>query len=1191
MKLRYTLLYSLLLLAAYTGYAQAPIEFIPNKGQWAPWFQYKAVSPGGEVFMENDGMRYLLCDAANVQRIDSFHIGLLKENPTMKFHVYKMTFEGANKSPRITGAKQQSHYYNYYLGNDPEKWKGDVHPYLAMDYTDLYNGIDMHVSSDAGSLIYEFFVHPGADANQVKLGFEGQEQMFVKNGNLFINTSVGQMQELKPVAFQYINGEKKIVACSYHLRNNKLTFDLPDDYDHTQTLVIDPTVVFCSFTGSTADNWGFTATYDNAGNFYLGGLVNALSVSAGGAGGAYPVSPGAYQSVFGGGQSLGGGNISYAADLGIMKLSADGASRLYATYIGGSANERPHSMIVDPSGNLIIAGKTRSVNFPVTAGAFQSANAGAWDIFVTKLNAAGTALLASTYIGGSADDGNNFDSTESGYGHLKYNYGDDARSEVQVDNLGNIYVASCSGSSNFPTASPITTYGGGFQDGVVFKMNASLTSLLWSTFIGGTGDDAGYVLSFNNSQTSVYVAGGTNSTNFPVGTGGWHTAYGGDSADGFILKFKNSAPYNVQKGTFVGTSNFDQVYGLQVDATGNVYCMGQSMGGTFPVTSGVYSNPSSTQFIMKMDSNLTTDIISTVFGSGDPLHTNISPVAFLIDTCENVYISGWGGNIMGVASLAHTGTTSGMAVTSDAAQSTTDGFDFYFMVLGSGMTSLRYATFYGRSSAINGYGEHVDGGTSRFDKHGIIYQGICANCGGPSSPPFPTTAGAWSTLVASSNCNEAGLKIAFNIGPVEASITAGPSTSGCAPLTVNFTNSSNNALSYVWNFGDGSPIVTSYAPSHVFTAGGTYTVTLSAANSTACFQTDDTAYIVIHVDTNKITPAFEYTITDSCGPYIATFTNASTSNISTPASTYQWWFGDGGNFSGDNPGSHNYPAEGTYTVTLVMNNTAACKTPDTVIKVLHINAMRVGAAFVMPDSICLGTSFSPVVTGSNVATYNWTYGNGQGGSSANPSIHFTAPGNYTVTLIVQNPGSCNGADTFTRSIRVLPTPTANFSFTPIAAVANEPTKFNNLSINAIRYLWDFGDDNNSTEINPTHQYNKTGLYTACLTAYNDYNCPSTLCKEVPAEVVPIIGIPTGFSPNGDGENDILYVRGAAIKTMDLKIYNRWGQLIFETTSQDKGWDGTFNGQKQPIEAYGYVLTVSFIDGSAKTLKGNITLLR
>ena len=197
----------------------------------------------------------------------------------------------------------------------------------------------------------------------------------------------------------------------------------------------------------------------------------------------------------------------------------------------------------------------------------------------------------------------------------------------------------------------------------------------------------------------------------------------------------------------------------------------------------------------------------------------------------------------------------------------------------------------------------------------------------------------------------------------------------------------------------------------------------------------------------------------------------------------------------------------------------------------------------------------------------------------------------TITLVAENPGACNGADTFTQIIHILPVPVANFSFDPITPTPNVPTDFTNLSTNATRYYWDFGDKTSSTDVNPVHQYSLTGTFKVCLTAYNNSNCPSTVCKLVPADVEPEIGLPTAFSPNGDGDNDILYVRGAAIVTLDLKIFNRWGQLVFETKSKDIGWDGKFNSQPQPIDAYAYVLNATFIDGSAKLLKGNITLLR
>jgi gliding motility-associated-like protein len=513
---------------------------------------------------------------------------------------------------------------------------------------------------------------------------------------------------------------------------------------------------------------------------------------------------------------------------------------------------------------------------------------------------------------------------------------------------------------------------------------------------------------------------------------------------------------------------------------------------------------------------------------------------------------------------------------------------------------LRYASYYGRSciSSPSYYwmNEHVDGGTSRFDKHGIIYQGICASCGGPPSFPgscpsaFPTTPGVWATVDASENCNEAALRIAFNIGPVTASVTAAPSTSGCAPLTVNFTNTSNNGLSFLWNFGDGSPTTTSFSSSHTFNSAGTFTVTLSAANSNACFRANDTAYLIIRVDTNAITPSFTYVLTDSCGPYTVVFTNTSTDKANGPP-TYQWLFGDGTTFNGTTPPTHNYPDTGSYTVTLIMSDPSACKSPDTTTKRIHIYSVLISANFTIPDSICLGTSMTPLVSLTNAIITSWTFGDGYSSSSTDPSHKYLDTGTFTVKFVVLNAGACNKADSITEKITVLSVPTANFSFTPTNPIPNVPVSFTNLSVNAIRYKWDFGDNTNTTETNPVHQYDKTGSYNVCLNAYNKSSCPSIFCKKIPTEVNPLIGIPTAFSPNGDGENDILYVRGAAIQTLDLKIFNRWGQLVFETTSKEKGWDGTYNGQPQPMEAYAYVLNATFIDGTAKVLKGNVTLLR
>ncbi len=1167
---------------------QAPLEFIENKGQWGTWFNYKVGTRGGDVCLEPDGFRYIMADHDNNVKLDEFHHGKITTRPVLNFHCYKVTFEGAQK-PQITGENPMKVYYNYFHGNDSSKWKTGIHPVRKVNYHGLYNGIDAEVYSDKGDVVYDFVVKPNADASQIRMKFEGQDAVQLRAQSVIIKTSVGDVVEMAPYAYQYVGNEKKEVTCKYRLHNNVLTFSFPDEYDHSQTLFIDPTVVFCTMSGSTADNWGFTATYDDSGYFYNGGLVNTIQY-----GGTFPVSPGAFQLSFGGG-FVGPIDSTYAADIGIIKYDPSGVNRIFATYLGGSGNERPHSMIVDGSGHLIVVGRTRSANYPVTAGAYRTSIAGGTDIIVTKFNSTGTALLASTYIGGTGDDGVNFDSTEVIFGQMKFNYGDDARSEVQVDKAGNVYMAGSTSSTDFPvTPGALASTLSGMQDGVIFKMNPSLTTLLWSTYVGGNGSDAAYVLAFDTAQAAVYVAGGTTA-------GALHSTYQGGTADGFVLKFRNSPPYNLLKGTYVGTSNYDQVYGVQVSGDDHVYVMGQSLGGSFPVTVPAASvfMPNSCQFVMKMDNLLTTDLISTVFGNGHPDSTNISPVAFLVDTCENVYISGWGGDLGLSSQTLATGTAVGMPTTSDAIRLTSPlGRDFYFIVLGPGMTSLRYATYYGRDCPGQLWeGCHVDGGTSRFSRQGIIYQAMCANCGGaPGVIPglscpnaFPTTSGVWSMVDSSQNCNEAALKIAFNIGPVTTNVIAGPSTKGCAPLTVTFTNLSTNVLTYIWDFGDGTTNTTTFSPTHTFGAPGTYTVTLAAANANACFKTSDTARMVISVGTNMIVPGFTYTLVDSCGPYSSNFTNTSTDTVGTPI--YQWFFGDGSTYTGTTPPKHTFPDTGTYVVTLIMTDTAACKSPDTVKHVLTFSSMATSASFLIPDSICLGSSITPKVTLKNVNSITWTFGDGTTTTVTDPTHLFGSIGSYTVTLIAANTGGCGGADTVTETIRVLPNPIANFTLAPTTPEPNVPTVFTNKSINAVKYLWDFGDNTTSTETDPVHQYRKTGTYRACLTAYSLSLCPSTLCREAPADIEPLIGLPTAFSPNGDGENDILYVRGAAIATLDLKIFNRWGQLVFETNTQTKGWDGTFNGQPQPIDAYAYVLNATFIDGTAKQMKGNITLLR
>lgn len=1173
-------LLSLLLFSLFSGnmHAQSAGEFVENRGQWDGGFRYRAkVHRGTAVFLETDAFTYSMAKVTH----DGHKHDAASLPETVPAHAWKVQFRGAEKRVALQPQEPSAHYYNYFLGADSSRWKSGIHPSAGVLYKNLYPDIDLETGFSKAQFKYTFHLAAGADPAVIQLEYSGTDGLSIdKKGALQVKTSLGNVTETAPVAWQTASTGRKMVRCHYHISGNLVSFSFPNGYDKRLPLVIDPTVVFATFSGATADSWGFTATYDDFGNFYAGGIVNQAP------GEAYPTTTGAFQATYGGGSTNAGmSNLysTYPCDMAISKFNAAGNALIYGTYIGGTNNEQPHSMVVDSAGNLFIAGRTYSSDYPVQAGSYDNTFNGVADLVVTKLNPTGTALLGSTFIGGTGGDGVNIQATPpTGSSTLMYNYGDDARSEVIADKAGNIYVAANTQSADFPTVKASQTALSGTQDAVIFKFDNALSALEWSTYYGGSGNDAAYVLTLDTSQQFLYVGGGTNSANFPMPAGGFQSAYAGGRADGFVLRFQNSGTYPALNGSFIGRSNYDQVYGLQTDYDNKIYLMGQTLGGTFPVTPGVYSNPGSTQFIMQMDPLLQTSPVSTVIGNGVSNGPNISPVAFLVDTCGNIYLSGWGGSLFGFNPFASSMTN--MPITPGAIQPTTDDQDFYFIVLSKNAGSLLYGTYRGQS----GTDEHVDGGTSRFDKNGVVYQAICAGCAQTS---FPTTQGAYSTTNQSArNCNLVALKIAFELGSVQAVATASPTTSGCPPLDVTFTNNSVNGVVFQWDFGDGSPVDTARNPQHTYTRPGTFTARLVASNTVACRERD-TAYITIRVDSNAISGNIVAQVTNPCPPYTVSLANNVT--VVGSSATYNWDFGDGVTTGARDPLTHQYADSGTYTIRLIVTNPVACNSPDTFLQTVTLGSQSVSAAFTAPDSVCLdvagGVAFQSQ-TG-NASGLLWDFGDGQTSTQIAPTHAYQQAGRYTVTLIADNPATCNGADTARRAITILPQPIANFDFEPIIPEPNLPIRFINLSTSADRYRWTFGDGGNSTLKDPEHFYKKSGTYKTCLTAVSNAGCLDTLCREVVADVRIAADVPTAFSPNGDGKNDVLYVRGAAIESVLFRVYNRWGQLVFETTDPQKGWDGTWNGQPQEADAYAYTLTVSFIDGTATSKNGHITLLR
>ncbi len=708
----------------------------PNHGQWDDRVQYKVPFTGGELLVEKTGFTYLFHSAGHNHATEEKH------TEEIQFHAVKSTFIGANTAAIKTEGRPSVHYNNYFLGDDPSQWRSGIYSFQEVRIKDFYPGIDYAILTENSQLEYQFFVQPGSNPQIIKRSFEGATKLSIKtDGSLAITTRLGEVLESKPRAFEISGDSKKEVACQYVLKGKVLEFVFPNGYDQSKGLWIDPSLTFSTFTGSTADNWGMTAAPGPNGEAIGGGI----SFGAG-----YPATSGAFSGSYNGGEVM---QQNRGFDIGISKFNAAGNQLMFSTYIGGSKNELPQSIVCDARGNMYILGITSSSNFPTTSGSYSqsfrggSANEASGlyfsgtDLYLLKLSVDGRQMLASTLVGGGANDGFNT-------GALQYNYGDGFRGDVIIDGSSNVYVASNSSSPTFPTTTG-STYAGQ-QDAVVFKMDASLTTLIWSRFVGGNQADCANSLILS-ADNRLYVAGGSSSITIP----GFSNGNSGQQ-DGFLMELRPNDGAIVT-GRFIGSSAYDQVYFVQTDPANYVYVFGQTQGPGIPSTPGRYSNPNSGQFLQKYEADLSQMIWSTRIGSGSG-NPEISPTAFLVSDCYDIFFSGWGGVINRDYSLARYSSTANFPITSDAFQSQTNGSNFYLGILKQNATSLLYGTFMG---GLTSSSNHVDGGTSRFDKSGAVYHSVCAACQGNRNG-FTTTTGAYATQNPSSNCNMAVFK--FQMG-------------------------------------------------------------------------------------------------------------------------------------------------------------------------------------------------------------------------------------------------------------------------------------------------------------------------------------------------------------------------------------------------------------------------------------------
>lgn len=1343
-------------------YVNPGLTFTENKGQWESNISFRAGLDGGALFLENDRLTYNFYDKVKARK---FHgkeiIEHPQENDQIKGHAFSVVFEGCNQNHGVQKLQQGTFYENFFLGNDRSKWQSDVKNYHQIFYRNLYNYIDYEVITSINGIKYNFHVKPGGDPATIRLKYEGVSNIKVKDGKLMIKPEVNELIELEPYAYQMINGVVKVVPCKFNFKGKTLTYDFPEGYDKTKELVIDPQLIFAAQSGSTADNFGMTATYDAAGNLYSGGTAFNIG---------YPTTTGAYSSSF-------FGPVYYGnTDVVITKYNSVGTNLLFSTYFGGNYTEAVNSMIVDGNNNLCFFGATSSLNFPTTANAYDNSfNGGSFlffyyngsryhngtDIYVAKFNTTGTSLLASTYIGGSGNDGlNHTDQYTSSfvvqatpptpgnitvfqpdYDSLQSNYGDQSRGEIMVDKLNNIYVASCSRSSDFPTVNGFDNTLNGTQDGVLIKFNPSLTTLLNSSYIGGTSTDCSNGLIVKDNF-EVYVTGGTCSQDFPYAAGGYASTYQGGNADAYIIRV-NPAGNAVINGTYFGTNQYDNSFFIQKDKYNNIYIYGQSMGNipivVAPTSTNIFSVPNTHQFISRFNPSLNTLNMSTVFGN----YTNkwdISPAAFSVDRCNHIYLSGWGGNFL----VANTALNNMPLLV--PTQSTTTGYDFYFMSLDTNASALKYGSYFGGNISQ----EHVDGGTSRFDPNGKIYQSVCAGCGGsppgPANQDFPVTPGAWPGTPGNPNhntdnynCNNGVIKIDFLI-PLTVSTINTNTIGGCNPMFVNFTSATsptNAGSSFIWNFGNGQTNTTNINPTVTYTAPGTYTVSLVVRDPLSCNLKDSTSVYI------TVLPSPTSSFTSSFLPCTNTISMVNVSTGTLAPNPYVWNWGDATPTINATSPTHSYTAPGLYTITLITTAANGCTSQAT-------QTVNIANFFPTVSSaiLCEGSSTTLTATGGN--NYTWTPSSGLSNSLiaspiANPSVttfytvvaesNATSPpcqrvltttvvvnpkptadfsysinpcgggvyyydnsvsniagwfwtltptvttvdqnpyyfypngGNFTVSLVATNQFGCT--DTSAQAITVpVPPPLSingsslickgnvaqleasggiSYSWTPANSLnlSNIPMPVANPSVTT-NYSVIITTSNNCTFLLNTNVtvYNlsstaisasavPTGVVKGSLSTLNYYGDPGATVSWYPSNsVTPKTGysvsatpdrpttytvvakkgaceevmyvfvdvfipgceegdafIPNTFTPNGDGQNDILYVRGLKVEEVYFAVYNRWGEMVFETKDKSKGWDGIYKGKPADVGVFGWYLKVKCYNGDETFKKGNVTLIR
>jgi hypothetical protein len=837
-------------------YSNLPLSFEINRGQTDPQVKFLSRGAPYNLFLTSNEAVLQLRDAA--------------ANPL------RMKLVGANPKSEIEGLDPLPGKSNYFIGADPKQWRTGIPHYGKVKYKDVYPGISIVYYGNQRQLEYDFVVAPGADPGRIRFKLDGARRMRVdRNGDLAMETAAGEARSKKPVIYQESGGARQPIAGKYLIiGGNQIGFQV-GEYDATRPLVIDPVLVYSTYVGGSGEDVGYGIAVDGGGNAYVTGVTASLDFPT-----ANPLQP-----------ASGGGSH----DAFVLKLNAAGTTLVYATYLGGSGTENFNSrpeIALDSSGAAYLTGYTNSANFPVV-NAFQAAKSSGDDAFLVKLNASGSAILYSSFLGGGGND-----------------YGID----ITTDASGKAYVAGVTFSNNFPTTSGAFQGNQGGADAFVTKIDPSQTgssSLVYSTYLGGNlGDDAGDGIVVDTSG-NAYVTGHTRSTDFPTANAYQPSLAGSPSSgvyprDAFVTKL-NASGTSIIYSTFLGGSGEDEGQAVAIDSAGNAYVTGNAASADFPATASLqpaYGGGVNDCFVAKLGATGSSLVYSTYLGGSG----NDGGFDLTVDASGNAYVVGFTGS---------TNFPTANAIQASYGGSTLDAFAAKLNPAGA---ALVYSTYLGGSSVEVGRGVAVDAVGSAYVT------------GNTFSTNFPTA----NPLQAACAPNSGGFcsndvfvaKIADNRSPV--ANAGADQTVECAgsltSVTLNGSGSSDpdgDVLTYEWR--EGTTLLGTGVTLNASLALGPHTITLTVSDPSNASSQDT---VVINV-VNTAPPVVTITGPASGAIYAVNTPVIFTGNFSDNAGgthTATWTFdsvsvaGTVNETTGEVTATHSFTSAGVYLISLTVSD-------------------------------------------------------------------------------------------------------------------------------------------------------------------------------------------------------------------------------------------------------------------------------